>query len=51
MSIYETAVFIFTGAFLGMVGQLIRVVIGLKSSKRDLPQKTLAKILILNSWL
>ncbi|HPU49566.1 MAG TPA: hypothetical protein PLS54_09945 [Syntrophomonadaceae bacterium] len=43
MSIYETAVFIFTGAFLGMVGQLIRVVIGLKKLKERSPSENFGK--------
>ncbi len=37
MSICETAIFIFMGAFLGMVGQLIRVIIGLKKLKEKTP--------------
>ncbi|GEM_PF-5278529 len=51
MYITETAIFILMGAFLGMVGQLIRVVIGLKSSKKNRHRGDLEMNLITNSWL
>lgn len=39
MTIYEVATFLLVGAFLGMVGQMARVIVGLKKLKDKTPSE------------